>query len=318
MTKFKYFLFFLGAMAFGGQSIKLSTATASNNLVPAQSVGANFRVEFSIHDWDPNASTGHPLTINPVGVDVQLQNLGGGILVLQMYTNTITLGPAYVVCQIRISSLPVKFITVRFQEDDANKVDYCQAWDINGNFVNNTSSTYTAQSGANSAGVAVGSTGQNLSTAYFRIYTSLVSTNARPPVTADTTSHCLVFWKFDNGNNTGCAQRFCAPREPYNASMSTGAPVYVSTPGQSLVVPVVKISNAPVWGNTSSLRAGFPSQLDGTTSYSQADASGSVACFWQNLSNTPPLLWDSQSSCSPTVQGQIFGDYKFQLVATAS
>ncbi|HEY4365572.1 MAG TPA: hypothetical protein VGN17_31715 [Bryobacteraceae bacterium] len=312
MSKIKYFLFLGGIAAFGGQSIRLSTATAGNASVPPQPVGNSFRVEVSFHDWDPNFSGGHPFTALPVGLDFQFQNFGPGNMGLQMYTTSITGGSAYSVCQVALANLPTKFLTVRYQEDAANKIDYCQAWDINGNLVTDSSSPYISQGGVNFAGVSVGSTGQNLSTAYFRIYKTLVSTNARPPVTAAPTTNCLVYWKFDNGNDTGSLNDSC-PAGPYNASMSSGSPVYVPTPGQNLVVPVFKTMNAPVWGNTASLRAGFPAQLDGTASYSQVDASGDVSCFWQVLSGPSSPIWDNHGSCAPTVQGLIFGDYTFQL-----
>ncbi len=294
----------LGGVAFAGQSIQLSTATASSSSIPAQPVGNPWRVEFSIHDWDPNASASHPLGGAAVGADIQFQNLGGGDLRLQIFSTNVVGGA---VCQMPIGSLPTKFITLRFQEDPTAKVDYCQAWDIGGNKIFDFSLPFTSESGSNSPGASVGGTGQNLSTAYFRIYTSIVPTNARPPVTADTSSTCLVHWKFDGNLNDSCSGN-------HTASMSTGSPTFVATPGQSLVVSLVKTLNAPAWAFSASLRAGFPGQLDGSASYSQTDSSASVSCTWQQLSGPSILVWDSRASCTPTVTGLIFGDYNFELV----
>src|SRR5262249_11483342 len=153
------------------------------------------------------------------------------------------------------------------------------------------------------------STGQNLSTAYFRIYTCTVASNSRPPVTADTNSCILVHWKFD-GNLTDSSGF------GYTAQMSSGSATYVTTPGQNLVVPVLQTLNAPLWGNAVSLRAGFPAQLDGRASYSQADGSATVQCFWQSVSGPTIPFWDNHSSCTPTLTGLIFGDYQIELVAT--
>jgi hypothetical protein len=305
-----------GAIAFGGQSIQLSTQTVSNSLIPAQTAGNPWRVEFSIHDWNSNAAAGHPLDGSPVGADIEFLNAGGGDLRLQIYSRTSTGGS---VCQIPGlgpggpagggSVYTNRFITVRFQEDPVAKVDYCQAWDINGNVVWNDMHPYTANSGSNTAGATVGSTGQNLSTAYFRIYTCTVSTSARPPVTADTLSCALVFWKFDGNLNDSSGNG-------YNAQISSGSAAFVATPGQNLVVSVLQTLNAPAWSNTVSLRAGFPNQLNGAASYSQADGSASVQCMWQVLSGPSAVIWDGQNSCTPTVRGLTFGDYAFQLVVT--
>jgi hypothetical protein len=303
----RYSLFFLlGGVVFGGQSIQLSTATASNTSVPAQPVGNPWRIEFSIHDWDANAGPGYPMDASAVGGSIQLQNLGSGSLLLLVFSNRATGGS---VCQTMISSLPTKFITFRFQEDPVAKFDYCQAWDINGNLILNSSLPFVSQSGSNNPGATVRGLGQGSSTAYFRIYTSIVPTNARPPVTADTSATCLVHWKFDGNLNDSCTGN-------YPASMANGSAVYVPTPGQNLVVPVLKTMNAPAWGNWASLRAGFPAQLDGSASYSQADASASVTCAWQLLSGPSQLVWDNTNSCTPTVQGLVFGDYNFTLVTT--
>ena len=320
----KYILFLFGALAFAGQSIQLSTATASNGSVKAQPAGKSWRMEFSIHNWATTGWTGnmHALDGAAVGANIQFINLGNGDIRLQIYSSSSSGGS---VCQIPGlgpsgpsgggSVYTNLFLTVRYQEDAAAKVDYCQAWDINGILLESASNPYTANVGFNSPGASVTGLGSGaiMDTAYFRIYTSTVSTNVRPPVTADTTTNCLVFWKFDLGNSTGSLKDSCSVG-PYNASMSGGSAVYVPTPGQNLVVPILKTANPPVWAYTASLRAGFPAQLDGSASYSQADASANVTCSWQTTSGPSTLVWDDQSSCTPTVQGLIFGDYKFQLV----
>lgn len=324
----KSILFLIGGMAFAGQSIRLETATAGNSSIPAQPPGNPWRVEFSIHNWAIHWNgIQHALDGSAVGANIQFFDFGGGDLRLQIYSASTTGGR---VCQIEglgpggpnggSSIYSNSFLTVRYQEDPSAKVDYCQAWDINGNMVWNESAPYTGNPNRNSNGAEVGGlgSGASLATAYFRIYTSTVPTNARPPVTADTTSNCLVFWSFDLGNNNGSLKDSCNAG-PYRASMSSGSPVYVPTPGQGLVVAILKTMNAPAWGNWMSLRAGSPAQFDGTASYSQADSSAMVSCLWQVLGGPAldALVWDNLNSCTPILQqGITFGDYSLELAVT--
>jgi hypothetical protein len=309
----------VGAIAFGGQSIQLSTQTVSNTSIPAQTPGNPWRIEFSIQNWSASVPSGHPMDGTAVGADVQFLSLGGGDIRLQVYSRAAT-GQGF--CQITGlgpggpnggSSLYANlFVTIRFQEDPVAMIDTCQAWDINGNLVFNQSFPYTANSGSNSAGATVGSLGSLaniLSIAYFRMYTCTVPTNGRPPVTADTLSCALVFWSFD-GNLSD------ASGNNYTGHISSGSPVFVPTPGQNLVVAVLQTVYAPGWTNTVSFRAGVPSLLNGGASYSQADGSAAVQCFWQLLAGPSALSWSANNSCTPTLTGLIFGDYTFQLVAT--
>ena len=312
-------LILLSCPAFAGQSIQLSSGVVGTS-VPAQPSGRPWRIEFSIHNWP--ASWGgniHALDGSAVGANIQFIDFGGGDLRLQVYSATTVGGAVCLIGGLGPGGAPGggsiatnSFLTVRFQEDPAAKTDYCQAWDINGNQVFNQIIPYTSNTGTNFSGGSVTGfgAGKTLSTAYFRIYTSTVSTSSRPPVTADTLSNCLVFWKFDNSLNDSC------PAGPYNAALSGGSAAYAATPGQGLVAPVMKTSTATAWSNIVSVRAGFPAQLDGTSSYSQADGSADVTCFWQSVSGPSTLIWDGRGSCTPTIRGLIFGDYKIMMVAT--
>lgn len=308
-----------GAIAFGGQSLQLTTQIISNTSVPAQKTGNPWRIEFSLHGWSASVtSNSHPLDASAVGVDVQFLDFAGGDIRLQIASLTAIGGS---VCQIAglgpggpdggSAFFTNRFITVRYEEDPVGKVDSCQAWDINGNQVWNQSNSYTANSGSNSSGAQVSGTGagQTLDFAYFRIYTCTIPTNSRPPVTADTPACALVNWKFD-GNLSDGSGNF------YNGSNSGGTPAYVATPGQNLVVPVLQTVYAPAWTNAVSLRAGVPGQLTGAASYSQADGNATVSCFWQVLSGPSKVFWSDRNSCTPTVTGLIFGDYNFELQVT--
>ncbi len=127
---------------------------------------------------------------------------------------------------------------------------------------------------------------------------------SRPPVTADTGDWTEL--KFDgnlrdssgNGHQLG----------------GFGA-TYVATPNRTAFA-LPKTMGAPSWSNWVSLRAGYPAQLDGTASYSLADASPSVTYFWQQVSGPSQLLFADRTSATPTVTGLVFGTYEFSLKVT--
>ena len=64
------------------------------------------------------------------------------------------------------------------------------------------------------------------------------------------------------------------------------------------------------------MRAGNVNQLDGSASFTQALAGGSITCFWQNLSGPSAPIFSSNAACQPTLTGLVFGDYLMQLTVT--
>src|SRR6266850_1966435 len=86
-------------------------------------------------------------------------------------------------------------------------------------------------------------------------------------------------------------------------------PIIIIFLAASLSAVTIKTAGAPSWTNWTSMRAGFPNQLDGTT--------GSPStCFWQVLSGPSPLGFNNRTSCTPTTTPPIFGTYTFQLTTT--
>ena len=307
-------LFLAGpAVAIGGESIVLSTAMIGNPLVAAQPVNGACRVEVSFHDWDPPAVWSHPWDAPACGFNLTLYNFGSGDIRLQIFSNQ---GVGGTVCMIRLGvdangvpELPSKFATVRFQRvpNGLGGIEECEATDINGRTFWTESHVYTGTTGVLSPGVTAGGTGQNMSTAYFRLFTTTVPMGSRPPVTADTGD--LLEWKFDGnlGDSSG---------HGYDASVLSGTPFYVPTPGQDLVVAIIQTYNAPSWSPWVSMRAGYPNQLDCSNSYSQADVSAAVSCQWALTSGPSTLGWSSQSAAQPTLTNVMFGTYQFSLQVT--
>ena len=302
------------AVAFAGESITLSTATAGNPQVTAQAANGACRVEVSFHDWDPTPPAfSHPWDAPACGFNFTLYNLGDGDIRLQVYS---TQGLAGQVCMISlgvdangVAVLPSKFATVRFQRipNGTGGIEVCEATDINGRTFWSERHAYGGTSGVLSPGASVGGTGQNLSTAYFRLFTTTLPMGSRPPVTADKGD--LLEWKFDGDLNDSSGHR-------YNAELSNGLAFYVPTPGQNLVVAVIKTVNAPFWSPWISMRTGYPNQLDCSDSYSQADASAVVSCQWTMTNGPSTISWSSQSAAQPTLTNILAGTYQFSLQAT--
>jgi hypothetical protein len=316
------FLMFCLAPAFAGQSIVLANATASNASIPAQSLNGACRLEISFHDWDSNPPIiTHPWYAAMCGIITNLSNLGDGDLRLIIYSVQGTGGQ---VCTIPLGTLngkpvlPSKFVTIRFQRKPALPIDIsqtvvtggvedCEATDIDGNTFWTESHAYTGVSGALTSGVTVGDLTWKVDVAYFRLFTTTVALGSRPPVTADKGD--LLEWKFDGDLKDSSGHG-------YDAILSSGAPAFLPTPGQNLVVAAINTAGAPAWSPWTSLRVGYPNQLDCSNSYSQADTSAQVSCSWAVPQAPSTPSWSSQSVKQPTLSSIAFGTYNFQLTIT--
>ena len=299
---------------FAGESIVLATGQAGNLSIPAQPINGACRVEVSFHDWDSNPpASSHPWDATACGFNMYMSNLGHGQILLTIYSRQGVGGQA---CGISLgvdssgkALLPTKFATVRFQRvpNGLGGTEECEATDINGRTFWSESHVYTGTTGSVTPGVTIGGSGQNIATAYFRLFTTTVPMGSRPPVTADKGD--LLEWKFDGGLNDFSGHE-------YTGSVFAGTPFYVPTPGQDLVVAIIKTSNAPTWSPWISMRAGYPNQLDCSDSYSQADASAAVSCQWALANGPSTPNWSSQSTAQPTLTNLVFGTYQFSLQVT--
>jgi hypothetical protein len=153
------------------------------------------------------------------------------------------------------------------------------------------------------AGGTVGP-GASAALGFLRVATTLMPLGAKPPTTADGGNWTEL--KFDgnlkdsSGNN-------------HNASGS--GPTYMATPNQ-VAVAFPKTFGAPAWSNWVSLRAGYPAQLDGSSSYSLADASSAVSCLWQQIDGPSSVVWTNPTALTAMLNGLIFGTYDFSLRVT--
>lgn len=299
---FRNLFLLLPLIAFAGQSLRTTGTQAANDAFPARPHNVPWRVEFYLHDWSDTAPTARYAVSEAIGINFVLYNQGNGDIRIGMYG---TWDPGVNHCFVLLKDLTVRAVYVRFQRDPEGSVERCEAWDKDGRRIQSSINAWNGDTGARGNGIQVGAGGA--STAFFRVHSTLVPMNSRPPVTADN-SGVLLHWKFD-GN-----LRDSGP-SGYNAILQA-PPEYVETPNQN-VVAKIKTADAPIWNDWTSLRAGYPARLDGTASFSQSDSSAAVTYAWEEVPDSgarrPPLIWDNSSAAQPSVTGAVFGNYTFQL-----
>ena len=290
------------ACAFGGQSLSNTSVSAKNDSFPSHGQGNAVRVEFYLHDWpsSPSSQSGYVVLSHALGFWAQY--LGNGHLFVGSYWSSE--GSSF---NIDLTTLPTSGVYVRWQHDPTAHTESVEAWDTNG--VRVMYSTLPAHSTSDTdGGIAAG--GASTGLAFFRVHSTLVALNSRPPVTSDN-ANTVLNWKLD-GNLADSSGN------GWTAVSYTGAAVnYMATPNQG-VVAKIKTAGSPAWSDWSSLRAGKDNQLDGTASYSQSDTSATVTYSWLKTAGGT-VLWDStlnQSSATPVVRGLVFGTYTFGLTVT--
>jgi hypothetical protein len=304
----------IAGSAFGGQSVNLKGRYFGNSSFPSRSSAQPWRVELYIHDWDDNVGTTKIANLPALGMELNLSNIGDGrpFLWPVMGWNGGEAGDA---CQIRIHTLPSKQLYLRYQRDPEKMQASCEAWDGEGNLFYSGIKTFTSNLSSNSSGIFLGAYWKtdtpNLFVSFLRIHSTVVPLNSRPPVHRDDANR-LLEWKLDGNLNDASGNGWTITSQEGPG----GSVTYGTTTGQDRPIAKPKTFNAPFWTDWVSLRAGFPNQLDGRASYSQADASPDVSHFWTQISGPSTLRWDSRTSATPTITGAVFGNYRFRLTIT--
>ena len=165
----------------------------------------------------------------------------------------------------------------------------CEIWNYDGTGYLSQVETMTGLTPRMTSGGVIGS-GVSASMGFLRVATTLLPLGGKPPATADGGDWTEL--KFD-GNLKDSSGR------NHNASGSGAS--YVTTPNQ-VAVANPKTLGAPPWSNWVSLRAGYPAQLDGSASYSLADASSAVSCLWQQMDGPSSVIWTNQNTSTPTLR----------------
>lgn len=283
---------------FGGQSIVLNPQQSLSVVDPLMPASQSWRIEFQMHNLVPPAAGVYgPKLFYLSGVGVHADIYPDGSINFADLRDSVNQGTP---CQVFTNGL--SDVLVRFQRDlTLNRVT-CELWSFDGTGYN--SQVEPISSGVNwtLTGGTIG-LGVSADLGFLRVATTILPLGSRPPTTADAGDWSE--WKFD-GNLKDSST---------HAHNGSGPATYIQTPDQ-VAIPLPKTMGAPFWSNWVSLRAGFPAQLDGTSSYSLADASSSVNFFWQELSGPSRVVWANRTSPSPTLTGLIFGTYTFALKVT--
>jgi hypothetical protein len=285
---------------FGGQSLVLNRNPMDITLAdPTMPANQSWRVEFQIHDWTPPAAGVYSAAIFQLyGTGAIAKILPDGTLDIETMDQVIEMQPCF------ISTSGITTALVRMQKDVSAKRFSCEIWNYDGTLYRNNIDTLSVLQNRTSNLGVIGA-GATTALGFLRVFSTLVPLGGKPPTTAD--GGDVSEWKFDGDLKDSSGHK-------HNGSGPRGL-TFVQTPNQ-VAIANPKTVGAPAWSNWTSLRAGYPAQLDGSASYSLADASSAVSCVWQELNGPSTIIWTNQNSLTPTLNGLIFGTYQFNLQVT--
>ena len=283
-------------LSWGGQSLVLTANSPIIGLAdPIYPQNKAWRVEFQIHDWNlawAGASGAAPI-FNLAGLGAIARLRTDGRLALETRDSVAEGAPCFLNMKGLTSAL------VRVQKDVSQMRFSCEVWEYDGTGYLSNLETITVLRPTTYGGGNIGG-GVTASLGFLRAFTTTVPLGSRPPTTADPGDWTEM--KFD-GNLSDSSP---------NRHSGTGSATYGTTSRQ-VPVALPRTFQAPNWANWLSLRAGFPAKLDGSESYSLADATSAVTFQWQELSGPTTVVWADRTTASPTIRGLIFGSYTFQL-----
>ena len=281
-----------------GQSLVLKATDQIPLADPPYPHNQSWRVEFQIHDWTLPASGAAPfIALNSVGIAVYL-NSNGLVSLASVGDQVVQQAPCY------LSTAGIKNALIRFQRNAAAMTLTCEIWNYDSTGYNTETDNISRLGNLGYGGGGVGYGGAT-SLGFLRVFTTLIPTGSRPPVTSDTGDWTEL--RFDGNLNDSSG----------NGHGGTGSPRFAPTPNQ-VPVALPKTFGAPFWTNWVSLRAGFPAQLDGSNSYTLGDGNSALTYQWQQTSGPSTVIWRNRNAAVPTMNGLIFGPYSFELQVTDS
>ena len=284
---------------FAGRSLVLTPSVTGTIVDPTYSRNQSWRVEFQIHNFVlPPASPGVVKLFGLTGLGGAAFLRSDGNLALEDDRDNVNpQQPCF------LNTTGYTNALVRLQRDLSTMRVTCEIWNYDGTMYQTSSVTILSTNPWATSGGVIGS-GGTADLGFVRVFTNTVPPGSRPPTTADQGNWTEL--KFDGNTNDSSGLG--------HSAIVPGAS-YVNTPNQ-VAVAIAKTYGAPSWSNWTSLRAGFPSKLDGTSSFSLADATSAVSYQWRQTGGPSTVQWSNPRAAQPTVTGLIFGDYKFSLVVT--
>ncbi len=286
----------ISAASWGGQSLVLNHGGNQSLSIPGFSKSDSWRIEFQLHGWNDSETDSNFAELTG-GI---VRQFGGDRWYFAPQQDSYPGGTPCIFTMTGRSN-----VLIRIQRDYSVPQWTCEMWDTNGsNYSIQRRAILSANNDTGSGGYIRGQN-SNLSFGFLRVSSKLKPLNSRPPVTAETGD--VLELKFD-GNGSDSSGR--------GRDMSTSGFTFQETPGQE-VFAIPATPNTPSWAPFVPLRAGYPSKLS-SHSYSMADASADVTCYWVQTDGPSHAIFDDRSSCTPTLTGLVFGPYTFRLIATDS
>ena len=314
------------SVAFAGQSVPLTSGQQGIGIDPASTPCCmsfwdlhNSRVEFQLHNFGatPSVPDTSIISLQGTGINAFFDNTG----LLEIEDVRDSDGGA--TCRFAVSGYANALVRVQRDILGPGPMQVtCEIWNWDGtNYQNYTfpiSALMTWGGGAAILGDSVGAQ-TNVDVGFLNVFTSLVAMNTTPPVTSARGDYTAL--TFDTANyNSGTGVFADLSGNGHTITWLTGQTM-VATPNQ---VPVALANTFNLPTSLASVteaipfRAGTNGQMDGTRSYSLADASSAVTYQWQVTppAGAPAPTWSSHTSSQPTVVYPMFGDYPTQLTVT--
>lgn len=308
---------------FAAQDATITSAfTLFNTSVPGQPITQHCTVEFTLDNWAVPPAAGGMISDGPCGVN--LQWIGNAMI--QTYW---TRGIGGSVLQ---APMPGTLGAVRWQIDPASGVQTLDVFNSACTNVYSQTNTVSGSTGSNPNGQSVtGTDGTGVRFAWLRLSSDTFQAGTNCPTTAATGRTFIGHWKFEgnlndssgNGYTLSCSGT-CGSQPAYTATPTAFATLVVANACSGLcsTSPVYDGQlpqgfSAPVWN------VGQTNQIDGSTSFSQADASSSCATYaWSMLAHPGSApTFSSTSVAAPTLTGIVSSvdaasDYNWHLVCT--
>jgi len=298
LMRSSFLILVLISSVFAGQSINISSGNYCSFSDPNVSTTTDWRVEFQLHDYIVPGSNVLLLGLSGLGFGVEART--DGTLLIQDNRDTVN-GSTYIDMTGRTNVL------IRVQRNHAGALFSAEVWNVDSSNYAIDSDTITAENAWPYSGGLVGyTTTATASIGFLRMWDTLVPLRSKPPTTAPS-GIPILHLKFDgNLNDSGPNGRNCT---------GVGTIAYTN-PTPTIGTGVYSIPTtygAPTWTDSIPCRAGTNCTLDGSASYSMADASDTVSYFWQELSGPSVASWSSRTSAQPILTGLIFGPYSILL-----
>ncbi len=300
MKRWIILLFLFPLLVSGGQSLRNPTTTRAINVSDNVPDSASVRVEFHLHDITGPSSSGDFLRLDFFDFRIGWLSINS---ITVTFLRTVGTTPAPT-CSLPMSGRNAALI--RAQANLSSGKLQCEVWNADG------SGYVYREADLIEGGTASSVTSGNISAfptgsyrmGFLRGSTTMVPVGSRPPVTSDSADYFDLRFE-GNGNDSSGSGR----------SVDVSGQTFSATPGlQAYGRP--RTVGAKLWMPFKPLRAGHSNSLDGTSSFSMSDSTGSVSCYWQQVSGPSKLLWTGRNTCSPSISGAVFGTYILRLRAS--